>query len=250
MIFRGKTEAALKLLSRKGQGRVLQITQHVDSTDPNSPTVLDSLKSKHPPAHPALSNALSPESAEPPQIHPVIFESIDASTICSSALATKGSAAPSGFDAQCWRRLCTSFKSVSQDLCYSLALLSRKPCTPYVDPNGISALLACRQIALDKCPGVRPIGVCESARRITSKAILTITKWDLQEMASSVQLCAGQVAGIEATIHAMISNNTEAVLLVDASNAFNSLNRKAALLNMTHLSHPGNHLNQHLQELP
>ena len=93
-------------------------------------------------------------------------------------------------------------------------------------------------IALDKCPGVRPIGMCETARRIISKAILTITKWDLQEIAGSTQLCAGQVAGIEAAIHAMretfLDSDTEAILLVDASNAFNSLNRKAALLNIKH----------------
>ena len=109
-------------------------------------------------------------------------------------------------------------------------------CTTLVDPCGLSALLACRLIALDKCPGVRPIGVCETARRIISKAILAVTKDDLQEAAGSLQLCAGQVAGIEAAIHAMRDSfhdeGVEAVLLVDASNAFNSLNRNAALLNI------------------
>ena len=65
-----------------------------------------------------------------------------------------------------------------------------------------------------------------------------ITKWDLQEIAGSAQLCAGQVAGIEAAIHAMretfLDSDTEAILLVDASNVFNSLNRKATLLNIKH----------------
>jgi len=32
-------------------------------------------------------------------------------------------------------------------------------CTNVVDPDGVSALVACRLIALNKCPGVRPIGV-------------------------------------------------------------------------------------------
>ena len=49
-------------------------------------------------------------------------------------------------------------------------------------------------------------------------------------------LCAGQEAGVEAAVHAMQSlfeaENTEAVLLVDASNALNSINRKAALHNI------------------
>jgi len=59
---------------------------------------------------------------------------------------------------------------------------------------------------------------------------------DILEAGGPLQFCAGQDAGCEAAIHAMRSvfaeENTEAVLLVDASNAFNSLNRKVALHNI------------------
>ena len=164
---------------------------------------------------------------------------IDASSIRSAALHTKGAAGPSGIDAPCWRRLCSSFKSASHDLCHSMALLARRLCVTFVDPKGLSALLACRLIALDKCPGVRPIGICETARRIISKAVLFATKGDLQDAAGPLQLCAGQIAGIEAAVHAMKASfqneDTEAVLLVDASNAFNSHNREVALHNIRHL---------------
>ena len=108
-----------------------------------------------------------------------------------------------------------------------------------VDPKGLSAFLACRLIALDKCSGVRPIGICECARRIISKAILIVTKGDVQEVAGSLQLCAGQIAGIESTVHFMSdcfqSEDIETVLLVDASNAVNFLNRDAALHNIRHI---------------
>ena len=141
----------------------------------------------------------------------------------------------SGLDAHCWRRLCTSFKSASHDLCQVLALLTKCLCTTYIDPQRLSPLLACRLIALDKCPGVRPIGICEIVRRIIAKAVLFVTKGDIQEAAGSRQLCAGQIAGTEAAIHAMRSiysnEDTKAVLLVDASNAFNSLNRQVGLRN-------------------
>ena len=53
-----------------------------------------------------------------------------------------------------------------------------------------------------------------------------------------IQLCAGQIAGIEAAVHAVRSfqnDETETILLVDASNAFNSLNRQSALLNIQRL---------------
>ena len=52
---------------------------------------------------------------------------------------------------------------------------------------------ACRLIALNKNPGVRPIGICEVVRRIISKAILPITRGDIQDTAGSLQLCAGQM---------------------------------------------------------
>ncbi len=59
----------------------------------------------------------------------------------------------------------------------------------------------------------------------------------MEEVAGPFQLCAGQGGGCEAAVHAMGNifhgPETEAVLLVDASNAFNSINRKAALHNMS-----------------
>ena len=86
---------------------------------------------------------------------------------------------------------------------------------------------------------MRPIGIGDTARRIIAKAILTIAKTDIQDAAGSEQLCAGQISGIEAAVHAVDSlfqqENTEAILLVDASNAFNSLNHLTALHNIRHL---------------
>ena len=68
------------------------------------------------------------------------------------------------------------------------------------------------------------------------KAVLATIGDDIQEAAGAMQVCAGHQAGSEAAIHAMRENfedpNTEAALLVDASNAFNTLNRKVALLNI------------------
>ena len=95
------------------------------------------------------------------------------------AAGTKGAAGPSGVDAFCWRRLCTSFRQASDDLCASLALVARRLCTDMVDPVGLTAFVACRLIALDKCPGVRLIGVGEVVRRIIGKAVLATVKMDI-----------------------------------------------------------------------
>ena len=132
--------------------------------------------------------------------------------------------------------MCCSFKEASDGLCHSLALLARRLCTQFIHPSILAPLLACRLVALDKNPGVHPIGVCEVARRIISKAILFVIKGDIQDSAGSRQLCGGQIAGIEAAVHSVRklfeNDTTEAILLVDASNAFNSLNRANALMNI------------------
>ena len=89
---------------------------------------------------------------------------------------------------------------------------------------------------MDKRPGVRPIGVGEVARRIVSKAILAVIDANIKKAAGSIQLCVGQTSGCEAGVHAMRQifreEDTDAILIVDATNAFNSLNRKAALVNI------------------
>ena len=109
-------------------------------------------------------------------------------------------------------------------------------------PKTFSLLLACRLIALDKHPGVRPIGIEDTARRIIAKAILFIARPDVQATSSCTQLCGGQISGTEAAVHAVRSafalDENEAVLLVDASNAFNSLNRLVALHNIRRICPP------------
>ena len=121
-------------------------------------------------------------------------------------------------------------------------MAAKRICTSYVDPKCISPLLACCLIALDKNPGVRPIGTAEVARRIIAKAVLCVVKPDIQAASGCLQLCAGQISGVEAAVHAVRtafeSEENEAVLLVDASNAFNSLNRLVALHNISRLCPP------------
>ena len=92
-------------------------------------------------------------------------------------------------------------------------------------------------IPLDKNPGLRPIGVGEILRRIAGKVVMYITKRDVMASTGSLQVCAGHEGGAEAAIHAMhdIYNEeqAEAVLLIDAENAFNSINRKVMLHNIS-----------------
>ena len=169
--------------------------------------------------------------------HPVLFDQINGDMIRSAALQVNSSAGPSGVDAVGRCRMFTALQGAFKDLCDALAAAAaRRISTTFVDPAGLASFIACRLIPLDKQPGVRPIGISETIRRIVSKAILRVTKADIQSAVGSLQLCAGQDAGCEAAVHAMRkifkSENTEGVLLVDVGNAFNSLNRTATLLNV------------------
>ena len=68
-----------------------------------------------------------------------------------------------------------------------------------------------------------------------SKAVLLVTKADVQTAVGPLQTCAGYEAGCEAAIHfvhELFSDElVEGLLLVDASNAFNNLNRRVVLHN-------------------
>ena len=130
--------------------------------------------------------------------------------------------------------MCSSFHDASCDLCNAVAAVGRRLCNTFVDPVGLKVLTSCRLIALDKQPGVRPIAIGEVARRIIGKAILSIV--NILKVAGVQQLCVGQQSGCEAAIHAMRrlfeSPSCQAILQVNATNTFNNLNQKTALINI------------------
>ena len=85
------------------------------------------------------------------------------------------------------------------------------------------------------------MAICDDAGIIISLFIYVI-KDDIQNAAGPIQTCAGLKDGIEACIHATRNiweeESTEGVLMVDAENAFNTLNRKLALHNVRQLCPP------------
>ena len=83
--------------------------------------------------------------------------------------------------------MCTSFKTSTHALCQSLAFSANHLCTTMVDPKCIVPLLACRLIALDNGPGVRPICIGDTARYISAKDILSVTGGNIQEAAGSIR---------------------------------------------------------------
>ena len=234
----GKVKSALRLISREGKGNVLS-PNSIQSTTDGPRSVLDILIAKHPPSTiPPADILLNGDNVN--CLHtPIIFEAITGEVIRKATLHTQGAAGPSGLDAYAWRRLSTSFKGASSDLCDSLAAVTRRICSTNINPEGLSAFTASRLIPLDKSPGIRPVGIGEVARRIAAKTVLRLLSEDIRAATGPLQLCAGHIAGCEAAIHAvneMFNQQTsDATLLVDASNPFNTINRQAALHNIEYI---------------
>ena len=158
LMKKGKVKQALCLISEDGT-RVLSLDEMANETC----TVRGVLWEKHPDGHDLLQEVISHPVDH--DVHPIIFEEIDCASILKSALHTDGGAGPSGLNAYAWKRMCSFFQKASLDICAALALTARRISSSYVDAQSLKPLTLCRLVALNKCPGVRPIGIGEVPRR-------------------------------------------------------------------------------------
>ena len=80
----------MDLMTRREASRAeyLFLDDHVNRDDPSSPTVRDTLINQHPPDEPAYNACILPD--EPEEVHPVIFDNLDANLIRSAAWRVKG----------------------------------------------------------------------------------------------------------------------------------------------------------------
>ena len=90
LMFKGKTRAAIRLLTDNDRGQVLQLNDSISPGSTDSPTVLDILRSKHPPSQPHTMDLLMSPGLDPPTVHPIIYKRIDARCIRTATLHTFG----------------------------------------------------------------------------------------------------------------------------------------------------------------
>ena len=165
------------------------------------------------------------------------FDSIDEAmkAVLKAATLTKGAGGPSQLDYEQYQHILSSHKFKKENK-KQIARSARLLASEIVDTHSVDSLVKCRLITLNKNPGIQPIGVGEVIRRIIGKCIEWVMKKDIQEAAGPLQMATGLQSGAEAVIHSIKEifddEQTDAVVLVDAINAFNSLNRNAALHNM------------------
>ena len=91
LVFQGKIKQALEMLSKEGSGGILRLDDTFN-TNGTTRSVKDTLKLKHPPSQPA-----DPEvciQGNPPEVHHVTYDAINATLIRSTALQVRGTCVP------------------------------------------------------------------------------------------------------------------------------------------------------------
>ena len=92
------------------------------------------------------------------------------------------------------------------------------------------ALISVRLIALDKHPGVSPVGVGETWRILSSQIFIKVPGPEATMACQDEQLCAGLKAGINGAVHGVqaiwgenLTTTDWWFLLVNAKNTFNEV---------------------------
>ena len=225
MVFNDNFKGAMSLIAAKAKGGILPLDKKTKSD----------MLSKHP-APELINPAALISGVMPPSVHEVFYSELNGDLLKKCALRTKGGAGVSQQEDNLWHKMVTAYKDSSSALCNAVGSLARRLATEYVDPVGLEALLANRGIAIDKNPGLRPVGVGEIVRRIIGKAVMVVTGEKVQEAVGALQLCAGHP--VELSLRFMRcedfsdDDDSDGILLIDADNAFNRVNRAVALWNI------------------
>ena len=129
---------------------------------------------------------------------------IMATVIESIAPKLSGAAGTTGVDSVDLQNWLLRFGSESQGLREVVAALGSWLANGQPPWAACRAIMACRLVALDKKPGVRPVGIGESLRRLLAKSVVKIAGAQAMQAAGNLNLCAGLPAGIEGAVHSIL----------------------------------------------
>ena len=200
--------------------------------------VLEVLRTKYPESWPPTVASLNPYIGCPPELTPV---DITNDTMTAVAGRLSGGAGPGGTNSVSLQHWLLRFGAASSELRLIVGDFiewmsnGRPPWAAY------RALMSGRLIALDKKPGIKPVGVGETWRHLMVKCLLKVAGPEAKAACGTTQIAGGLEAGIEGAIHAMrvlFEEHWEeedwGYLLIDACNAFNEENRTAMLWAVRH----------------
>jgi hypothetical protein len=128
---------------------------------------------------------------------------ITLATIEKVATRLSGAPGPSGVDAVDLQNWLLRYGNESSALQEELAEWASSLANQHPPWAAYRALMACQPVALDKEPGMRPVGIGEIFRRLLAKTILLVVGKYATCACGNLNLCAGLKAGIERVVHAL-----------------------------------------------
>jgi hypothetical protein len=269
-VLSGRLHSAVRNLTNRGGGGVLAADGVCTKT---GRPVLEVLQGKHPELRDPVSVGEQDGAFEPYDATPTAIP-VDITAEVVETVATKlsGAAGLGGTDAVDLRNWLLRFGRESEAFRTEMARWASWLANSSPPWAAYRAMMACRLVALDKQPGVRPVGIGEIYRRLWAKCLLKVIGTQATIACGNYNLCAGLAAGIEGAVHAVKevwdnpvgsppmeaeieeedpplftqpppenaeesnppSDGLNATLLVDAFNGFNELSRKAMLWTVKH----------------
>jgi hypothetical protein len=196
---------------------------------PLTEDVKQTLQTLHPKAR--RTGKELPACKTPP---PGMFSFIDGEHIHKCLLKLRGAGGASGCSTDLIRSLGRQKTPEGARLCEAYAGITRAVLEEELPAGCLAPLTINRLIPLQKDGGgIRPVGIGEAERRLIGMTVAGATKTDVQKACGALQTCAGLSGGCEASGLAMQEfwddPEIEALLLIDARNAFNKASREEAL---------------------
>ena len=165
---------------------------------------------KTPCAQPSRSMSAAFEVYEElPETVPLDFTEDDVTWVASKL---SGAAGALGAEVMELRNSLLHFVCTSEEFRFfvtSLADWMAKSSPPWA---AYCALMVCCLVALDKRPGVRPVGIGEMLRRALAKLVMRAAGEQVKTLCGNLQLCAGLEDGIEGGNHAVGQSRVDRVL--------------------------------------
>ena len=199
---------------------------------------MEVLLTKHPGSWTPTAASLDSYLGRPLELIPVDITK-DTVTVVAGRLSV--GAVPGGTDSVSLQHWLLRFGAASADLRWNVGYFVEWLGNEWTPWAAYRALMSFRLIALDKQPGIRPVGVGETWRRMMLKCLLRVAGPESKAACGATQLAGELEAGIEGSIHVMRVLWEEhkmeedwGFLLIDARNAFNEGNRTAMLWAVRH----------------
>ena len=201
MVIDGRLRAGVRWLTNRDGGGILNPE---DADTKTLRPVIDILREKHPDI---LIPNLDDEDWASFEEYDECLDSVpvtcEQETVEEMASKLRGGAGPGRVDASALSMWLLRRGKYSQMLREELAEWTEWLCNEQPPFAAYRALMSCRLIALDKQPGVRPLGIGEIWRRAIAKCALRACGADAKAACGSTNLCAGLEAGIEGALHSV-----------------------------------------------